>query len=119
MLWARYQFARTLWLQNQGAAYDERLLRQSRRAFEDFIGTAKLTGQAQRLSKRIDAARSMIKRIDTRIARKGYEIGRFYERRRHPSSAIYYYEHVMKTYPGSKYAAESEKRLKKLGAKTG
>jgi outer membrane protein assembly factor BamD (BamD/ComL family) len=119
MLWARYQFGRTLWLQNQGALYDERLLRQSRRAFEDFIGTARLTGQAQRLAKRVDAAQRMIKRIDDRIARKGYETGRFYERRRHPSSAVYYYEHVRKSYPGSKYATESEKRLKKLGVKTG
>jgi len=114
VLWARYQLARTLWLRNQGADYDERLLRRSRRAYEDFIGTAKLMGQGKRLAKRIDQAGKMIARIDERLAEKDYRIGRFYERTGHPRSALYYYDRCVANFPGTRHAAACRGRLKRL-----
>jgi outer membrane protein assembly factor BamD (BamD/ComL family) len=114
MLWARFQFARTLWLQNQGPLYDERLLTQSRRAFEDYIGTARLLGEAERQKEQVDAAGQMIVRINERLAEKEYLIGRFYERTKAPRSALYYYKHCVRTYPGTEFAAACEKRAGEL-----
>lgn len=117
VLWARYHLALTLWRQNQGALYDERLLQQSRRAFEDFIGTTRQRGEEKRYADRIGAAQRMIARIDERIAERNYEVGRFYERRREPGSAVYYYEYVLRAYPATTYAKAAEERLAELAPK--
>lgn len=111
MLWARFQFARTLWLQQQGALYDERLLIQSKRGFEDYVGTARMMGETERQAAQIDTAEQMIVRINERLAEKEYRIGRFYERTDAPRSAIYYYRHCMRSYPDTTYAEESRKRI--------
>lgn len=116
MLWARFQLARSLWLQNQGPRYDERLLIDSRRAFEDYIGTARLAGMAEKQAKQIAAARKMIAKIDERRAEKEYMIGRFYERTKRPAAAIYYYEHCMRAYPQTESAGSCRKSLEKLRA---
>ncbi len=114
MLWARFQFARTLWLQNQGPLYDERLLIQSRRGFEDYVGTARLLGETERQQAQIGTAEQMVVRINERLAEKEYLIGRFYERTRAPRSALYYYRHCMRTYPDTKFAEASKKRAGEL-----
>jgi tetratricopeptide (TPR) repeat protein len=114
MLWARFQFARTLWLQNQGALYDERLLIDSKRGFEDYVGTARLLGEGERQAAQIDTAEQMIVRINERLAEKEYEIGRFYERTKAKTSALYYYRHCVRTYPDTFYAGESRKRVGEL-----
>ncbi len=111
MLWARFQFARTLWLQNQGPLYDERVLIQSRRGFEDYVGTARLLGEAERQQAQIDTADQMVVRINERLAEKEYLIGGFYERTEAPRSAVYYYRHCMRTYPDTKFAEASRKRV--------
>jgi outer membrane protein assembly factor BamD (BamD/ComL family) len=117
MLWSRFQLARSLWLQSQGALYDERLLTDSRRAFEDYIGTARLAGMEETQAKQIAAARKMIVRIDERRAEKEYLIGRFYERTKRPRAAIYYYEHCVRAYPQTEGAGSSRKQLEKLLAR--
>jgi outer membrane protein assembly factor BamD (BamD/ComL family) len=114
MLWARFQFARTLWLQNQGALYDERLLLQSRRGFEDYIGTARLLGEAERQQEQIQTAEGMVAKINERLAEKEYLIGRFYERTKAPQSALYYYRHCVRTYPDTVYAGKSQTRAGEL-----
>jgi len=117
MLWARFQLARSFWLQNQGPRYDERLLTRSRRAFEDYIGTARLLGQEEAQAEQIAKAEETIKRIDERRAESEYLIGRFYERTKHPTSAVYYYRHCAQAFPGTKGAAASAERLKTLTAR--
>ena len=119
MLWSRFQLARSLWLQSQGPLYDERLLTDSRRAFEDYIGTARLAGMEQKQAKQIAAARKMIVRIDERRAEKEYLIGRFYERTKRPRAAIYYYEHCVRAFPQTESAGSCRKQLEKLLARTG
>jgi len=114
VLWARYQLARALWLRNQGADYDERLLRRSRRAYEDFIGTATLMGQAKSLAKRIAQASKMIARIDERLAEKDFRIGRFYERIGRPASALYYYDRCLVNFPSTRHAAACRERIQRL-----
>ena len=42
-------------------------------------------------------------------------IGRFYERRGHPTSAVYYYRHCIAAYPGTGSAAQAQERLDALG----
>jgi len=115
-LWARFQFARTLWLQNQGPLYDERVLIQSRRAYEDYVGTARQAGQAERQKEQIENAEQMIVRINERLAEKEYLIGRFYERTKAPRSALYYYRHCAQTYPGTEYAGACAKRVGEIEA---
>lgn len=115
MLWARFQLARSLWLQNQGPRYDERLLLQSRRGFEDYAGTARLLGEAERQKEQIKVAEDMVVRINERLAEKEYLIGRFYERTKSPRSAVYYYRHCVRTYPDTEFAAECRNRLETLG----
>ena len=118
MLWARFQFARTLWLQNQGPLYDERLLIQSRRGFEDYVGTARLLGEAERQQAQIETAEQMVGRINERLAEKEYLIGRFYERTDAPRSALYYYRHCVRTYPETEFAEASRKRAGELEPET-
>ncbi|HEX5139256.1 MAG TPA: outer membrane protein assembly factor BamD [Planctomycetota bacterium] len=115
-LWARFQFARTLWLQNQGPMYDERVLIQSRRAYEDYVGTARLAGEAERQKEQIENAEQMIVRINERLAEKEYLIGRFYERTKASTSALYYYRHCVRTYPGTEFAGVCAKRAGELEA---
>jgi outer membrane protein assembly factor BamD (BamD/ComL family) len=115
-LWARFQFARTLWLQNQGPLYDERVLTQSRRAFEDYVGTARLLGEAERQKEQIENAEQMVVRINERLAEKEYLIGRFYERTKAPRSALYYYRHCVRTFPGTEFAAVCAKRVGEIEA---
>jgi outer membrane protein assembly factor BamD (BamD/ComL family) len=111
VLRARFQFARSLWLQNQGPLYDERLLLQSRRGFEDYVGTARLLGEAEKQQAQIAAAEEMVGKINERLAEKEYLIARFYQRTKAPRSALYYYRHCVRTYPDTKYAAECRKRI--------
>lgn len=115
-LWARFQFARTLWLQNQGPLYDERVLIQSRRAFEDYAATARMLGEAERQKEQIATAEQMIVRINERLAEKEYLIGRFYERTKAKTSALYYYRHCVRTYPGTEYATICAKRVGEIEA---
>ncbi len=119
MLWARFQFARTLWLQNQGPLYDERLLIQSRRGFEDYVGTARLLGETERQQSQIETAEQMVGKINERLAEKEYLIGRFYERTEAPRSALYYYRHCVRTYPETKFAEASRKRAGELEPEAG
>lgn len=114
MLWGRFQLSRSLWLQNQGPLYDERLLLQSRRGFEDYIGTARLLGEADRQQAQIQTAEEMVGKINERLAEKEYLIGRFYERTKAPKSALYYYRHCVLTYPDTVYAGKSQTRAGEL-----
>jgi len=112
---ARFQLARSLWLQCQGADYDERLLLQARRGFEDFVATAQQQGLEESLGEQIGASRHLIEAIVETLSEKHYRIGRFYERTGHPGSAIRYYEQTLLRYAGTKSAADAEERLRKLG----
>lgn len=117
MLWSRFQLARTLWLLNQGALYDERLLLQSKRAFEDYIGTAKILRRTEEQGDRIQLAEQMLEKIRERRAEKDYLVGRFYERRGHPKSAVYYYRHCVRAFPGTEHAGKAQGRIERLGGK--
>lgn len=118
VLRARFQHARSLWELNEGADYDERLLIESRRGFSDFVASVQAEGKQEELAKQIEAAETTIVQIDARMARKFYRIGRFYERTRHPGSALFYYNHCLATYPDTEYAkrcAERAEVLRKRG----
>jgi len=113
-LWARFELARALFDSNQGPLYDLRTLYRSRRAFEDFLGTAKLFGKLAEEAERAAEAREYLERIESRLAERGYETGRFYERRDQPGPAAYYYQQVMARHPESPFARSSAERLKEL-----
>jgi tetratricopeptide (TPR) repeat protein len=116
MLWARFQLARSLWLLNQGPLYDERLLLQSRRGFEDYVGTARLMGETERQAQEIAAAQDYVVRINERLAEKEYLIARFYERTRAPRAALYYYRHCVRTYPDTVYGKRCQERVGEIEA---
>ncbi len=112
---ARFQLARSLWLQCPGADYDERLLLQARRGFEDFVATAQQQGLAESLGEQIAASQRLIAAIHETLGEKSYRIGRFYERTGHPAAAIQYYEQTLSRYGGTKSAADAAERLRRLG----
>ena len=111
---ARYQAARCSFLMSRGPDYDERLLDEAKRGFKDFIGTTRLDGMEETYARQVAAAERMMTRIDARMAEKQYRIGRFYERREVPGSALYYYRYCMNQYPGTEYAKQSADRLTEL-----
>jgi outer membrane protein assembly factor BamD (BamD/ComL family) len=111
---ARYQLARCLWHENRGPLYDEQVLRDSRRAFRDFIGTVKLDGLEDQYPDQIASAQKMMEAIDERLAEKLYLVGRFYERTGNPSAAVYYYRLCIRDYSRAKFAEESNQRMAKL-----
>jgi len=117
VLRARFQHARAQWEMNEGADYDERLLTDARRAFRDFIAAVDAEGRSADLAEQVAAAEAYVRRIDDRMSRKFYRIGRFYERTKHPGSALFYYNHCLTRYPDSEYAKRCAKRAEALRAK--
>jgi len=109
--WARYHLARTLWLRNAGTLYDEQLLIRSRRAFEDYVATAKLAGVEDEQAERVTEAQKMIGRIDERRSEREYENGRFYERTGYPQSALVHYHSCVKHWPDTPAAKRSRARI--------
>ncbi len=114
--WARYQLARTLWLTNEGAVYDDLVLQKSKRAFEDFVATVKAAGVENEHAEHVAAAQAMMLRIDERRAEREYANGRFYERIGRPMSARVHYETCVSAFPTSQAAEKSKNRMQRLGS---
>jgi len=114
VLRARFQLARSQWEMSEGADYDERLLYDARRGFHDFVASVRVEGKQEELAPQIESAESAIAAIDERMAKKLYRIGRFYERTKHPGSALWYYNHCLTRYPDSESAKDCARRAEVL-----
>jgi len=111
---ARYELGHALMVQSRGAVYDQRLLYEARGAYNDFVLTAEEAGQAERYAKQIKAARERMAFATARMAERQYEIGRFFERRGEPNSAIHHYELCIRDYKETEWARRSRQRVSAL-----
>ncbi|MGQ0614201.1 MAG: tetratricopeptide repeat protein [Planctomycetaceae bacterium] len=117
-LGARRSLAMALWRQSEGAAYDERILLQAARAFQDYVEVARLrNSEAEAESGRVADAEARIQGILEQLAEKQVLVARLYERRNQPRSAAFYYEYCVRQYPGTEHARLAAERLSRLGAR--
>ena len=75
-------------------------------------------GKLEELAKQIESSEKTISEIQRRLAYKQYQIGRFYERTKRPSAALFYYNYCLAEYPDTKWAKDCARRagvLKKRG----
>ena len=59
-------------------------------------------------------AGARLKELANRRAQHEYLVGWFYERRRHPASAVLYYEHLIERFPQSSWASQAAARVQIL-----
>lgn len=92
-----------------GVEYDEAPLIEAQQRYEEY---------AQRYPAEASAGGvgGIIEKIQQDRADKELSFGRYYERTRHPRTAIYYYELVLKDWPDSVAAQKAKERLAILGA---
>lgn len=67
----------------------------------------------------VDTTKEIIGEIDVAMARRDYEVGEFYLRRKRPDAGLIYFESVIDTYPNTEWAARAKEKidmLKKVGA---
>jgi outer membrane protein assembly factor BamD (BamD/ComL family) len=117
VLRARFQYARALWKMSEGPDYDERLMLEARRGFRDFVAAVGAEGKTEDLADQVKSAEGEIVKINERLAKKQYRIGRFYERTKRPTSALHYYRYCLTEYPDSNAAKDCAKRAERIKAK--
>jgi len=117
VLRARFQYARALWRMSEGPDYDERLMLAAKRGFGDFGDAVRAEGKTEELAEHVKSAAEHIVKVNERLAKKQYRIGRFYERTKSPASAQHYYRYCLTEYPDTKAAKSCAKRLKALEKK--
>jgi len=117
VLRARYQFSRAVWRMNEGPDYDEKLLLDARRGFLDFAAAVRSEGKTEELAEQLKSADEHVVKVNERLAKKQYRIGRFYERTKSPASAQHYYRYCLTEYPDTAAAKDCAKRLTALQKK--
>ncbi|MFQ5591048.1 MAG: outer membrane protein assembly factor BamD [Phycisphaerae bacterium] len=93
----------------RGIEYDEAALIEADERYREYIGHYPHTGDTRDIELLLDG-------ISEQRAEKEFSIGRYYERTRHISSALFYYRSVMSGWPESVAAAKAGERLSLLGA---
>jgi len=92
-----------------GVKFDEADLLEAEVYFTDF------QGKYPTYAAEADVA-SRLERIKDSKAQKDYLVGEYYEKTKKTSAAIYYYRHVVNTWPGTSWAVQASEKLSKLGA---
>jgi outer membrane protein assembly factor BamD (BamD/ComL family) len=92
-----------------GVDYDEAALIEAQERYNDFRVRFGSAGDREQVTVILDSIRQS-------RAEKEYRIGEYYERTDHLSSAVFYYQLVMKEWPNSIAATKAASRLDLLGA---
>ena len=92
-----------------GVEYDESALVEAQERYEDF--RVRFGSTADR-----DQVTAILESIRQTRAEKDYRIGEYYERTDHLSSAVYYYQMVVKEWPDTIASTKAAARLELLGA---
>lgn len=92
-----------------GVDYDEAALVEAAERYDDFRVRFGSAGEREQVNVILDSIRQ------TR-AEKDFQIGQYYEKTDHLSSAIYYYQLVVKDWKGTIAATKATARLELLGA---
>jgi outer membrane assembly lipoprotein YfiO len=107
---ARYQLAECSKLLSLNPEYDQTPTIVAREEFEDFV--AKYPD-----SEMSEDAKKIIKKLKNRESENTYNIGRFYETRNMPDSAVVYYKEIIQNYPDTEWAKLARERLNVLEKK--
>lgn len=92
-----------------GVKFDDADLLEAEVYFTDF------QGKYPTYAAEADVA-SRLERIKDSKAQKDYLVGEYYEKTKKTNAAIYYYRHVVNTWPGTSWAVQAGEKLSKLGA---
>lgn len=92
-----------------GVDYDESALIEAQERYDDFRVRFGSAGEREQVTVILDSIRQ------TR-AEKEFRIGQYYEKTDHLSSAVFYYQLVLKEWPDSIAATKAASRLELLGA---
>ncbi len=92
-----------------GVDYDESSLVEAQERYDDFRVRFGSAGDREQVTVILDSIRQS-------RAEKDFRIGEYYERTDHLSSAVFYYQMVMKEWPGTIAATKAGSRLELLGA---
>jgi len=92
-----------------GVDYDESALVEAQERYDDFRVRFGSAGDREQVTVILDS-------IKQARAEKEFQIGQYYERTDHLSSAVFYYQLVLKEWPGTIAAAKAASRLELLGA---
>ena len=90
--------------QAKKAEYDQNVAGQAIATFTDFIALYPEDS-------RVVEAQKLINSLKTEQARGGFEIAKYYEKRRRWKGAVVYYNEVLVKDPNSKYAEEAKQRI--------
>lgn len=104
---AKFQIAQTASIASLAPDYDQKLTQEAKDRYEEFVDKhpeADLTKDAE----------EEIKELTEKGAEKDYNIAQFYEKQKAYSSAVIYYEDVVRNYPRSDWAQKSLERIKVL-----
>ncbi|HEC69911.1 MAG TPA: outer membrane protein assembly factor BamD [Candidatus Omnitrophica bacterium] len=104
---AKYQLALCSLRASPGSDYDQTLTQEAKKRLEELIADhpeLEISQQAQR----------RLKMLRNKEAKKFFDIAQFYYKQREYLSAKVYYEYVLKNYPQTLWAEESEKMLEKI-----
>ncbi|MBI4343082.1 MAG: outer membrane protein assembly factor BamD [Candidatus Omnitrophica bacterium] len=108
---ARFQIAQASLKGTFKAGYDQSPTDLAVRELEHFLREYPESELSQE-------ARTRLQDLKERRAQHEYEVGTFYERRRHPASALIYYESVVKRFPQSSWAPHAAARIQVLQVKS-
>jgi len=92
-----------------GVEYDEAALIEAEERYNDYMARYRAAAESEGIGLILDGIRE-------RRAEKEYLIGQYYERTRHLSSAIFYYEEVRKNWTDTVAGGKAKARLELLGA---
>lgn len=92
-----------------GVEYDEAALVEATERYNDFRVRFGSAGDREQITVILDS-------IKQTRAEKDFQIGQYYEHTDHLSSAVFYYQLVLKTWPGTIAATKAATRLELLGA---
>jgi outer membrane protein assembly factor BamD len=108
---ARYELAYSAYKSSLKPAYDIGPTDKAIQAFEDFMATNK----DEELLKEADQT---MQRLKDKAAEKSLITARFYERQKHYTSAIIYYQDIIDNFPDSSLVPEAKAKIEELKAKT-
>lgn len=98
-------------LMTGGSAYDCRGVEESKKLL------MKAQGWYPELAKEEEWVRMQLTSINIQQADRDFKVAEFYQRTGHPGSAYFYYELVIRRYPGTTYADKAAQRKGELKAK--
>jgi tetratricopeptide (TPR) repeat protein len=98
-------------LMNGGPRYDCRCVEESKKLL------MQAQGQYPELAKEQEWIRAQLTSMNIQQADRDFGTAEFYQRTGHPGSAYFYYELVIRRYPGTTYAEKAEQHKNELKAK--